>query len=139
MSNNRAHSLGSGVIRKSKTEKGAPYWGNIRLTQEDVIALLAWAAHNEPQANNYGDPYYEIGLAAWVRDDREGGKYFSLALEQPYKSRRVDRPDPGSVRVLWGDLHKTFAAATATPVAAPAQERAAALWGAPAANDDIPF
>lgn len=114
-----SYQIGSGQIRRSNSEKGAPYWGKLRITPEQLNALVAWADQNEMQQSSYGngqEAYYELSIAAWVKEGRDGEKFHSFVVEQPYKSNRISAHEIGAGQ--------------------PVNNRLAA---ASAADNDIPF
>jgi hypothetical protein len=80
--------VANGTIRRSKTDKGAPYWGRLRISPAQLAALLAWSDQNTP-TGYHDEPFWELEIGCWVRDGQEGEKYFSFVVEQPYKSQRV--------------------------------------------------
>jgi hypothetical protein len=89
MPSNRDYEVGYGQLRRSNSDKGPEYWGRVRMTREQLTALVAWANANG-MTDGYGDqpPAWELELAAWVKDG-PSGKFFSLSLSQPYKSTRI--------------------------------------------------
>jgi hypothetical protein len=124
----KPHVVAQGTLGRSKSEKGAPYYGRIRLTQAQAGALVEWMRANPPQPGDRNpEPVWELDVAAWVRDGHDGQKFFSMQLEQPYRSQRVDAgPDK------WQAIAGWFGSAAAA--VAPAAPAAAAAY-----QDDLPF
>lgn len=81
--------LGNGTIRRSKTGKGSPYWGRLRINPHQLAALVAWTAQNTA-ASYHDELYWELDIACWLRDGQEGDRFFSFAVEMPFKSTRVE-------------------------------------------------
>ncbi len=114
--------LGNGTIRRSKSEKGAPYWGRLRITPQQLATLIAWSDQNTPQSY-HDEIYWELDIAAWLRDGQEGEKFFSLVIEEPYKSQKVE---VGSVPMVPGRGPAPQPAPAPAPTPAPAPAVAAA-------------
>lgn len=55
--------LGDGTLNKSKKDTGAPYFGKCNLTIDGKE--------------------HEISIGGWVKDGKEGSKFFSLAFSVP--------------------------------------------------------
>lgn len=67
----------TGALFKNREATGSQpqYRGDFKMTQEllDEIAVA------------FGLGFDKVQLAAWVKDDKNGAKYFSLSVQPPYR------------------------------------------------------
>lgn len=76
----------TGALFKNREATGSQpqYRGDFKMTQEllDEIAVA------------FGLGYDKVQLAAWVKDDKNGNKFFSLSVQPPYrKDKGSQKPD----------------------------------------------
>jgi hypothetical protein len=66
-----------GALFRNKDRQGSQpeYRGDFKMTQEllDELAVAFGTGHDKVQ------------LAAWVKEDKNGNKYFSLSVQPPYR------------------------------------------------------